>query len=419
MQRFIPPSPLNNLKPATDAGFTFRNSTVANVVPKFNLYKRVRLVEGKRRYIEYYYRVPAELEHKYPGKDFIRFRLFEDLNKDKSKEYADFLMAKLIEGLDNMTYSPFIVEKAAIKELEVKKSAKWSLSFGMEHFIDYCKEKELRRKTLNTYTTVTEALKKYFIQRLYDPIETFTQEDIEEYLRYTKRVQKISNNTRNNYLSFIVTIFNHFIKRKVIKENPAVHIDKLPVTITKHKYYDDKTLLKIKALLRAKNTQLYQFCEFIYYTGTRPESEARKLQVKHVLFDRELILIPGSIGKNKKDDYIPMSKGLIDLLKEMGVGEANPEDYLFSKSKKPGKVLASPKQFQKPFLDIRREAGISDDYTMYSFKHTRAIHLAQDGTDPYEIMKLFRHSGLDMTMKYLRDLGISDNQTINLKTRKF
>src|SRR6476661_2563459 len=140
MQRFIPPSPLFNLKPATDAGFIVSHSTVAKLVPNYNLFKRVRLVEGKRRYIEYYYRVPPELEHVYPGKEFVRFRVFEDLNRDKSKEYSDYLMNWLIGRLNSGEYTPFIVERGIVTQDKAKKSAKWSLAFGLEHFIDYCKE---------------------------------------------------------------------------------------------------------------------------------------------------------------------------------------------------------------------------------------------------------------------------------------
>lgn len=384
-------------------------------VPRFNKYKPPRIVKGKRWYVEYWYKVPPELSEAYKGKEWERFREFKDLNKLRTDEYAEWLLNDITASLDS-GWSPFDLEKKLVTQK--KAIPKLSLATGLQRFIEEAKEKGLRTKSVQTYAVVCDSLANYFALRIYEPIESFTQEHLEEYLRHVKRVQGLSNYTRNNYLSFLGTIFNYFIKKKAIRDSPTKNIEKLPVTISKHKYYDTKTFNAIKAATLEKRPQLHDFLEFIYHTGTRPMAEARKLKAKHVLWERELIFIPGEISKNKVDDYIPMSKGLIQLLKGMGVDACDSNCYIFGNSGKPGKGIGSPNYFQKPFKKIRDDLKLDPDYTIYAMKHTKALHMAQDGANPYDIMKLFRHSGLDMTMKYLRDLGV-DLHKVNDKSRKF
>jgi hypothetical protein len=75
--------------------------------------------------------------------------------------------------------------------------------------------------------------------------------------------------------------------------------------------------------------------------------------------------------------------------------------------------------YGEKFRKLKESLEIHKDFTLYSIKSTRAIHLAQDGADPYTIMQLFRHSGLDITMSYLRDLGININREATEKGIRF
>lgn len=87
---------------------------------------------------------------------------------------------------------------------------------------------------------------------------------------------------------------------------------------------------------------------------------------------------------------------------------------------KTGNSPASANYFSMLFKPFKDKFGLGPDHTLYSWKHTRAIHLIQDGVQPYELMKMFRHSDLATTSLYLRDLGLTvDGDAINSKTRKF
>lgn len=57
----------------------------------------------------------------------------------------------------------------------------------------------------------------------------------------------------------------------------------------------------------------------------------------------------------------------------------------------------SPKPFPNNmisarFAKIRKKAGLTLDHTPYSFKHTRVIHLKQDGARDSDIMQVTGHT---------------------------
>lgn len=417
----IPLSPQDEAKPATDGRFRFTdNLSVMSVSQLYVHFRPPKIKKTKARwYVEYWYKIPPELREQYNNKVFKRFIVIEDINRYKTDEYAQLLCDMVLLQLKR-GYNPFEEEKKVLVSPPLE-SVAISLNVGLDRFLESAKDKGLRRKSIYAYSAVAGLLKEFFLtgNKIYQPIEKFTKKDISEFLLDLNRKNKHTSTTYNNLLRVTRVIFNWFVKEEYISKSPALGVEFRPTHVTKHKYYDDKTAALLKAVLKRDRPSLYRFCEFTYYAATRPMSETLKLKVKHVLFDRKLLFVPAEISKNKKDDYIPMSDGLVSLLLEMKVNEANPEDYLFGLNGMPAPKPASPNYFGKPFTKIRDELGIDKNISIYSWKHTRALDLAKANASPYDIMKLFRHSSLEITMNYMRDLGIDLGNEINERTRKF
>ena len=381
-------------------------------------FKPPRLVKAKNRwYVEYWYRTP-ELLYEEIKRDWVRFRVFEEINRVKTDEYANLLLLWVERGLRN-GYNPFDKFKRAFqirkKEDEPDAApAQWSLNIALDQFIIYCTDKGLRSKTIQTYASPINSVKAYFLKdnAIYQPVTAFTKQAFKDYFKDCRKSEKWSNGTANNYLTNLNVFFNWLVKEERLEKNPVKGIEYLPVNITKHKYYDNATAEKLKNAMRIGDPELYQFCEFIYYSGLRPQSEARLIQVKHILFERNLLFVPASISKNKIDDYIPMSDGLVSMLRDR-VGQPG-NNYIFGGTKPHSKNF-----FTQHFKGYKDKFRLSEAYTLYGFKHTRAIDLAEAGANPYEIMKLFRHQSLEDTITYLRDLGCNISDEINAKTKKF
>jgi len=396
--------------------FRFLENFSPTLMPQVYVhFKAPRLVKGPRRwYVEYWYRIPPELKEK-PRPIWKRFKVFEDINRYKTDEYANVLLKAVTDELKD-GYNPFTKHKRKFTEsAEAKeKSLKWSLSISLERFMEYSKDKGLRPKTLQTYGIVTNFLNEYFIKgnKVYQPIESFTKDDFKAFFKKMKAEKEWNNFTTNNYIRYTKTILNWLVREDILPKNPAQGIEEYAVNITRHKYYSDEIAEKIKNSVRTGNPELFELIQFVYYTATRPKSETRLLQVKNILWDRKLLFIPASVSKNKQDDYIPLHEELLKMLENRKDWPA--EHYIFG-GKKPRSANYHA-QLYKPYKD---KFGLTADHSIYSWKHSRAIHLALAGADPYQIMKLFRHSGLDVTMKYLRDLGISDMTDIEAKTKAF
>lgn len=379
------PSQLEKLEPVAEAGFSFLNILGGKTAAMKN-YKLAEIYRGQKWYVSYQFRDPST-------RKFKRFKVYEDLNriKDLSEKetYADQLRQAINLNLKE-GFSPF-------KKTLVVAVKNWTLIQGLNKFKQDLTERGLRKRTVQSYQSVLRMLYKHAAPISNENIKEIKKQQIQQVLQNAKK--NWSNTTYNNNLTFVKAIFSYLIDHEFLETNPAERIKPLPQTITKHRYFDEKTFKKIK---EAADPDLLSFIMFLYHTGTRP-NEARQLTHENILIDRKLLFIPASISKNKKDDYVPLTDY---VLKNYG----SRAGHLFNQ------VI---NHYGTRFRRLKNKLKISKDYTLYSIRHTRCIHLAQDNADPYTIMQLFRHSGLDITMSYMRDLGLAINREATTKGIRF
>lgn len=381
------PSQLEKTEPATVAGFSFLDS-YRGKFEAMRKYKLATIYRGKDWYVQYSFLNPST------GK-FKRFKVKENLNRikdPKEKEaYATLLKDAINLGLKE-GYDPFGKKLVvAVKN--------WTLIQGLNYFKQNLEGRGLRKRTIQTYQSVIKMLSKWCVPIWNENIREIKKQHIQNLLISAKLGNLWTNTTYNNNLTFTKAIFNYLIDQEILEISPAERIKPLPAQITKHRYFDNKTFQKIK---EKADPELLSFIMFLYHTGTRP-NEARQLTHENILIDRKLLFIPASISKNKKDDYVPLTDY---VLKNYGSQTGN----LFNQS---------VNYYGRMFAKLKKDLKLNKAYTLYSIKHSRAIHLAQDGADPYTIMNLFRHSGLDITMSYLRELGLNINREATTKGIRF
>jgi site-specific recombinase XerD len=401
------------MKPASVAGFRFLKTNSATSVPKkYITFRPPVLKKVKARwYVEYWYRVPEELKPQFKNRDWHRFRVFEDINRYKSEEYARELVDAITHKLEQ-GFNPF----QRPEELSIT-SSEWSLNRALDEYIIYNREKGLRGKSITTYSETVRIMKEYFQADnvIFLPASSITKAHIKEFITAVGKQRKWKNSTYNKRLANVRTLFNWLLKEGHITTNPAIAIDARQTVVTRHQYFEKDILAAIKTKMEKTDRWVLSFLEFLYFTCTRPKSETRLLKIEHILFDRHMLYIPGDISKNKKGDYIPMDPDLESKLQHL---RKYPASHFIWGKKGPDKKPASHNYFASRFKPYKDELGLGENYTMYGLKHTRAIDLANAGVDPYSIMKLMRHSGLDVTMKYLRDLGCEvDFSKYNIEKR--
>ena len=390
------PSPvLGTIKtePAPTAGFRFLKSygdmkgTIENID-----YRKAKIhATGAKWFVSYQFRNPDT------GK-MERFKVYEDINRITDPKQRMTFAEKLRDAVNlalSEGWNPYA---------EINSKKEWTFIHALNYYKQYLEgDNNLRLKTRQSYMTVVKLLADFRLK--HEHIAAVTQTDLVKFMEQLKRDNQWGNKTYNGYLGYTGAWLAWLVKEKIIEKNVLEDVERRKTTPVKHKAFSTDEFDRLfKRLKQKADSNLYWFCRFVYFTGTRPKSETRLLQLKHVLFDRKLLFIPGHISKNKKDDHIPLADELLTWLE--GFRDL-PKDYFIFSLDGPGPEPLGLNTMATRFKEVREEMKFDPNQTIYALKHTRAIHLAQAGISPYLIMQLFRHSSLDMTMRYLRDLGLN------------
>jgi integrase len=373
---------LGEPEPATVAGFSFLKQYGDKMgTRKHVYYKPAKIHKGTKWFVYYSYLDPDT------GK-YRRFKVYEDINrvpKEDQQDYANDLLWAVNMGLKN-GYDPFAHKRSKV----------WTLGQAINYYKQKIPDLGLREKTMQGYYSFVDLFTKYWNKKN-SSIDSIDRNDCAALLSTLKKEREWGNTMYNNGLTFGRLMFSFFIQNGITHANPFKQVKPLQETKTGNQPFTDKDW---KLILEKAEPDLRRFMQFLYYTGARP-NEARQLEYSHILRDRKLVYIPGALSKGKKDGFIPVSDQFLILFPE---GD--------------GKIFGTSKNyFTLKFTELKRKLKLNDKYTLYSTKHTRAVHLMQDGASPYSILQLFRHSSLEVTMSYLRDLGINIGREAAEKAR--
>lgn len=394
-------------------------------------YKKPVLRKGTRWWIEYWYAIPPELKHLHDGKKWKKYRVFEDINRYKTDDYAQLLLravrAQLKGGFD-----PFKWEKEILGEIR-RKSTKyraWTITQGLSYFLQAWQDRGNEPHTHRVYKTAIDTLTAWLNARKLQnrPMADLRSEWVEECLKEATKANDWSNRTYNNNLNLLRTAFNYLVKKEMINRSPGAGVDRKKTKSEKHRYYDPEKFTLIRKVMQEQDPVVFLAAKLVYYLCIRSNKELRNFRVGDIYLDRRQVLVHAEISKTDTARYIGIPD---DLYWEMAeLKQSYPDDYYVIGAWHQGNTMLKenrpgPKPFGKNFLVkrfgiIRKAAGLDSRYTIYSFKHSRIIHLKQDGAKDHDIMGLTGHESFEAYAAYLRDLGISgDAQAINSKTRKF
>lgn len=412
------------MKPATRAGFAFRDLIGDKVRDMAKKYKKPTLhTTGKKWFVEFYFLVPREMRHAYKNKVWKRFKVYEDINRIKTLDYARNLRDAVEYGLKE-GYDPFTPDTVIIEEVKagIPQAKNWTIQQAVLYFKQKWATRGLEPSSLAKYERTADRLVAWLsaVSLQHKPAEFITTNHIEACVAYYKKENKWTNRSYNNELTFLATIFNFLLRKKIIKDNPCTGIDKQKAASKKHRYYDAKMLAIVKQALLRDDEYLHFAADMVYSSCIRSAKELLSMQVKNIDPDACQIFITAGGSKSNTDRYVPVPEQLMQRIKERGILEYPGDYYVFGSAGTPAKTPANKLFFSKRFRVIRRKLGLSEDYTLYGFKHTRVVHMKKDGAKDDIIMAVTGHKDFTSYTKYLRDLGLDvDAEAIALKTRAF
>ncbi|PRY51537.1 site-specific recombinase XerD [Arcticibacter pallidicorallinus] len=287
----------------------------------------------------------------------------------------------------------------------------------------------IRSSTYKKYKIELNSFKNYLISnRLYNlELDEVKKATVLNFLNVQKNARKWKGKTYNHYLNDITTFFNYFHHNydDYIEKVPTLSLKRAPIERPGNTAFNDWQFKKLKDLMLDNNDQmLYTFCSFIYYAALRNEAEGNYLKAGDFNFTAKTLKINSGTAKNRKTEYIPIYPDFMELLLELKVPEIPGDYYIFGKESRQKFVIGGPlpvgqDYFARHFRKYKEMLNLSERDGIYNYKHTRAVHLGEDGEDLYKIMKLFRHKDLATTMIYMRDLGINVQNTEFNKGRRF
>lgn len=274
---------------------------------------------------------------------------------------------------------------------------------GFNDFIRYCKAKNLEDGSLHHYNQSFD----YFCLSLPKDKNGFpkdiqcseiNQNTVYSFIEFLKnRNQNISAITINSYLRGVRALLYYFMEMGYT-QHFRIHLLRAQKAL-KNIYTDSE----LNILLRKPNIKKCSFLEYrnwvmVNYelsTGNRLRTVVN-LKNEDLLFDSNLIAL--KVTKNKKQQLIPMSPALKNVLSEyVTYRKGKPEDYLFCN--RYGKQLTT-RGLYRAISTYNRKRGVNKT-AVKLFRHTFATKFLENGGDSLDLQEHLGHCDIKVTKEYL------------------
>ena len=279
------------------------------------------------------------------------------------------------------------------------------------------KEIQVCRKAYLSYTRASDIFSQWLSKnKLADKtMRKITAKDIADFSIYTAGL-KYDRPTCAKFLMNLKVIFKYALKREEIDVLP---FDKDQIVLPKKGKDCSAALIpshilpELLADIKRSDPQLFLACMLEFYCGIRPGREVRLIQVRNFDLRDGVLTIDAEMSKNGKAGRITMSDDLIQICRDYGIEEADPNKYVFGKNKHIDTRPLSENMLRFRFNKFRDKFGLSEDVKLYSFKHMGASYLIHSKVlDILQLKEHLRHSNLSATEHYVKRILGDKNEAI-------
>jgi len=185
--------------------------------------------------------------------------------------------------------------------------------------------------------------------------------------------------TQNHAFTAIKVFLNWAAIKEFIGANPLQASKKPHRAISRDRVLDDSELTTLLQYTLENRTRFNDIVSLLVFTGQR-RGEIAGLEWSDI--DGEILSLPGSKTKNKRNHKIPLGPKAIGIIRTV---EGN-EKYLFGQPD----CQTSFSGWSKSKARLDRETGLSD-YTLHDLRRTFATVHAKIGTPIHVTEKLLNH----------------------------
>lgn len=256
----------------------------------------------------------------------------------------------------------------------------------------------------HTRQTFQNHLNNFFRWWTKDPV-LLTEADAEKYLGYLYS-EGYAKKTVHANRGTLYMLYKACKKKKEVAENPFEEVKAPKVRGKSKMYFTAGQRGQLKAWMSKHDPQLWLSCQLLYYAFIRPE-EQRFTKVGDIYLDQGVIEVRGEVAKNAKTERVVVPKQLRIVLRYY-VRNYTPEMFLFTNQLKPGMHPVGHNYFNYRHRKALAACGITGNYSHYSWKHSGAKEL-HDARFPIKYIQMqLRHSSLEETDEYLKNLSLGD-----------
>ena len=272
----------------------------------------------------------------------------------------------------------------------------------IEEFIGYLHNtRGTSKNTEVSYERDLKKLERFLTEEKIESVEQVNATLLNSYVTYMERKNFAASSISRSIAS--IRAFFHFLcQTRSWKENPAEHLKapkiekKMPGILT---IDEVDLLLKQPRENTAKGIRDRAMLELLYATGIRV-SELISLTLKDINLklgyitcssgEKERVIPFGSAAKRSVEHYMEGARA--ELL-----GSQESEMLFLNCS---GKSM-SRQGFWKVLKSYAEAAGIQQDITPHTLRHSFAAHLVQNGADLKSVQEMMGHSDISTTQIYM------------------
>lgn len=273
----------------------------------------------------------------------------------------------------------------------------------LNRFIQYLRmERGLSANTLSSYERDLNQFIFYAEAQGLTALAAVQRHHISRYMLHLKE-QGRKAATLSRHIVSVRAFFLYFVTEGLIANNPSIYMEapkqeKKPPSILS--VAATSTLLETPNSASASGKRDKAMLELIYATGIRV-SELVSLNMEHINMQmgfiqcigtglRERIVPFGRLAADALTDYLQTGRNELLTLRES-------ESALFLNHL--GTRLTR-QGFWKTIKKYAKEAGIEEEITPHTLRHSVAAHLLDNGADIRAVQELLGHADISTTLKY-------------------
>lgn len=363
-------------------------------------------------YVYFSFRNPKKLSSSGIPKLIRQAPIYDNINKQfKTKEGRLKALKKLRDNVQELLdngYSPYKLES----------QDRYSIESSLDYALKIKKQKQVKKKTFDDYLSRVKSFKSYLNKfgMLQDPIESINQLIVNDFLEY--EMKRTSSGNSNNTRTALSALFTELKRKGFVSINYFQNSERLKHNPEKNKAFTPNQVIEILNYSKKNYFYLWVYFAHIYYALFRP-IESVRLTVSNLDLERKMFF-----SDTKTFEFYKQTPDILikEYYSKLNFKNYSGKEYLITNEGFPKNWNAKERDrrglLSKHFSKyIRKEFNLSQDYTVYSFRHAaigqifiKKIEEFKDESNVVEkslsaVRDITGHQTNEAVKKYLREIG--------------